>query len=249
MAYVYEHIRKDTNQVFYIGIGSDNTFSRAFYTHNRNYLWNEVVEETDYEIKIIERDIDWETACSIEQALIKKYGRVYFGDGILTNLTEGGDGFKQPHSEETKLKISKTTKGKTYEERYGEEKARELKVLRQQKQKEIWQSRSNEEVDKIKKKISKGNVGIKHNHPDVECPHCGKVGKNGVMGKWHFDKCKVFTGKSHTLSEEHKEKLKGERLQSRNLVWINDGNKNKRVKNNNTQKYLSVGWKLGMLSK
>ena len=22
------------------------------------------------------------------------------------------------------------------------------------------------------------------------CPHCGKIGGKGVMGKWHFDKCK-----------------------------------------------------------
>jgi hypothetical protein len=246
MAYVYEHIRKDTNEVFYVGIGSDNKFYRAFSTDGRNHLWEEVVEDTDYEIKIIERDIDWETACRIEKTLIKKYGRIYFGDGILTNLTEGGEGFKKPHSEETKLKISKTTKGKTYEERYGEEKARELKDLRQQKQKEIWESRSNKEVDRIKKKISKGNVGTQKNHPDVECPHCGKVGKAGVMSRWHFDKCKVFTGNPHTLSKEHKEKLKGERLQIRNLVWINDGNENKRVKNNTTQKYLLDGWKLGM---
>jgi hypothetical protein len=247
MAYVYEHIRKDTNEVFYIGIGSDNTFSRAFYTHNRNHLWNEIVEKTDYEVKIVEMNIDWDTACNIERELIKKYGRVQFEGGSLTNLTAGGDGFKQPHSDETKLKISKTTKGKSYEERYGEEKARELKELRQQKQKEIWEARSNKEVNKIKKKISKKNVGIKKNHPDVECPHCGTMGKAGVMSRWHFNKCKVFTGKSHNLSEEHKEKLKGKRPQTRNLVWINNGNENKRVKNNNTQNYLSDGWKLGML--
>ena len=24
----------------------------------------------------------------------------------------------------------------------------------------------------------------------VECPHCGKVGGNGLMQRWHFDNCK-----------------------------------------------------------
>ena len=26
--------------------------------------------------------------------------------------------------------------------------------------------------------------------PDVTCPHCGKVGYNAVMHRWHFDNCK-----------------------------------------------------------
>ncbi len=247
MAYVYEHIRKDTNQVFYVGIGSDNNFSRAFSDRGRNYLWKKVVEETDFEIKIIERDVDWETACSKEKTLIKKYGRLYFGDGILTNLTEGGEGFRQPHSEETKLKISKTTRGKSYIERYGEEKAAELIQQRRQRQKEIWESRSKKKRTEISKKVSKKQKGIPKHHPDVECPHCGKVGKVRIMSRWHFNNCKVFTGKSHTLSEEHKEKLKGERPQSRNLVWVNNGYENKRIKIDNKQKYLKDGWKLGML--
>ena len=27
--------------------------------------------------------------------------------------------------------------------------------------------------------------------PKIECPHCGKVGGEGVMKRWHFDNCKV----------------------------------------------------------
>ena len=30
MAYVYKHTRLDTNEVFYIGIGSQNKYKRAF---------------------------------------------------------------------------------------------------------------------------------------------------------------------------------------------------------------------------
>ena len=30
MAYLYRHIRLDTNEIFYIGIGSDINYKRAF---------------------------------------------------------------------------------------------------------------------------------------------------------------------------------------------------------------------------
>ena len=36
MAYVYKHTRLDTNEIFYIGIGSDNSFNRAFSKKKRN---------------------------------------------------------------------------------------------------------------------------------------------------------------------------------------------------------------------
>ncbi len=30
MAYVYKHIRLDTNEIFYIGIGNNNDYGRAY---------------------------------------------------------------------------------------------------------------------------------------------------------------------------------------------------------------------------
>jgi hypothetical protein len=36
MAYLYKHIRKDTNEVFYVGIGSDVDYSRAHTRHKRS---------------------------------------------------------------------------------------------------------------------------------------------------------------------------------------------------------------------
>lgn len=29
------------------------------------------------------------------------------------------------------------------------------------------------------------------NQPDIECPHCGKIGQKGAMYRWHFDNCKM----------------------------------------------------------
>lgn len=50
MAIVYKHIRKDTNEVFYIGIGND--IKRVTSLHHRNPLWHNIVNKVgfDYEI-------------------------------------------------------------------------------------------------------------------------------------------------------------------------------------------------------
>lgn len=43
--------------------------------------------------------------------------------------------------------------------------------------------------DDVKAKISKKLKGFKR--PVIECPHCGKVGADGLMKRWHFDNCKL----------------------------------------------------------
>ena len=46
MAYIYKHIRLDTNEVFYIGIGSDNTYKRANLKKGRNIYWNNIINKS-----------------------------------------------------------------------------------------------------------------------------------------------------------------------------------------------------------
>lgn len=31
---------------------------------------------------------------------------------------------------------------------------------------------------------------IFNKYSEVKCPHCDKIGKSGVMRRWHFDNCK-----------------------------------------------------------
>jgi hypothetical protein len=94
MAYVYQHIRLDTDTVFYIGIGSDTDgkFNRANLIKGRkNPHWNNVVNKVGHRVEILTDGISWKEACKEEKRLIKLYGRIADG-GILTNITEGGDG-------------------------------------------------------------------------------------------------------------------------------------------------------------
>jgi len=90
MAIVYRHIRLDKNEPFYIGIGKNS--NRAFIEHSRNDYWNAIVSKTKYEVQILFDDLSWEEACVKEKEFIKLYGRKNNNTGILSNMTDGGEG-------------------------------------------------------------------------------------------------------------------------------------------------------------
>jgi hypothetical protein len=108
MACVYKHIRKDTGEVFYVGIGKSER--RAYIKNNargQNKHWFNIVRNIGYTVEIVMTDITWEQACFVEKYLINHYGRRDLGMGTLVNFTDGGDGINgHKHSIETKKKIS-----------------------------------------------------------------------------------------------------------------------------------------------
>jgi len=111
MAIVYQHIRKDTNEVFYIGIGK--TIARSKSKVGRNNYWYHIVDKVSYEIEIIHNNISWEEACELEKFYIKKYGRKDLGLGLLVNMTDGGEGVvNKIVTDETRKKLSKLRIGK-----------------------------------------------------------------------------------------------------------------------------------------
>lgn len=155
--YLYRHIRIDKNEPFYIGIGTKQPrihnsikaeYRRAHETNRKeSYIWNNIVNKTSYKIEILFESNDYNFIKEKEIEFIFLYGRINNNTGILSNMTNGGDGFigyipskekiekhkifmtgrkqsqkeKQKrndsrkgylHSEETKLKISNSHKGK-----------------------------------------------------------------------------------------------------------------------------------------
>lgn len=90
MAILYRHIRLDKNEPFYIGIGK--TEKRAFFIHNRNKFWKNVVAKSKYEVEILFDNLTWKEACEKEKEFIALYGRKDLGTGILCNMTFGGEG-------------------------------------------------------------------------------------------------------------------------------------------------------------
>jgi len=89
LACVYQHIRKDSNIPFYIGIGK--TTKRSSSLKNRNKWWHHVANKVGYSIEILFDNISWEEAKKKEIELISLHKRKCEG-GILVNLTLGGDG-------------------------------------------------------------------------------------------------------------------------------------------------------------
>lgn len=134
MAYLYRHIRLDKNQPFYIGIGNDKYYSRAFSKTGRNKFWKNIVSKTDYEVEILVDGLTYEQACEKEKEFIKLYGRKDLSKGSLCNLTDGGEGgYGAVRSDEFKKNASEKLKGK--KNRLGKKQSDEVKKCISEKMK------------------------------------------------------------------------------------------------------------------
>lgn len=111
MAYLYRHIRLDKNVPFYIGIGKDKYYYRAYTKNCRNSHWRSVVKKSEYDVEVLFWDIDYNMAKIKEKEFISLYGRSDLGIGTLVNQTDGGDG-NTNWSEDQKNKFKKSRKGK-----------------------------------------------------------------------------------------------------------------------------------------
>jgi len=115
MAYLYRHIRLDKNEIFYIGIGSDNYYKRAYSKKYRNKYWNNIINKTNYNVEIMLDNLNKNNCIEKEIEFIKLYGRIDLKTGTLVNLTDGGEGLNGfNHSDSAKLKISQFQKNKVF---------------------------------------------------------------------------------------------------------------------------------------
>ena len=171
MAYVYRHIRLDTNEVFYIGIGSQKFNKRANTTVKRNQFWKNIVSKTEWYHEILFDDISIEEAKQKEIEFIKLYGRKDLGEGTLCNLTDGGDGTLNYKVKDTvKEKLSIKNKGKVLSEEHKQKiscshkgKVFSDKTLVKMRLAKLGTKQSNETINKRKVKLigNKSNTGKK----------------------------------------------------------------------------------------
>jgi hypothetical protein len=179
MAVVYEHIRNDTNEVFYVGIGEEE--GRAYVRYGRNPHWKNIVNKSGYTVNIIHKDIDWEEAKKIEILLIEKYGRKNLGLGNLVNMTDGGEGsLGVVVSEETRQNMSEAQKGRTFSEEAKQKMSKALKGRTfseeaKQKMSEAKKGGKNPNFGKPRSEETKQNMSEAHRN------------RKGVKG-YYFDK-------------------------------------------------------------
>lgn len=93
--YTYLHIRPDTQEVFYVGIGSDypGRYSRAYAFSKRNQLWKRIWHKNNKQIIVqIVNVFESSKECLAEEvSLIEYYGRKCKNQGTLANVARGGE--------------------------------------------------------------------------------------------------------------------------------------------------------------
>lgn len=204
--YVYRHIRPDTNQVFYIGIGNNNDkrfvpYARAKNKGNRRSdFWKRVVTKNNnaFEWEIIFECETLEECNAKETEFIKLYGRFNLGRGTLVNLTDGGSGAKNTvMSDEVKKKHSVSMVGGKH---YAAKKV--INVLTN----EVFDTVSAAEKSLGLKKTLLGTYlrgQVTNSSPFLFLTYYQKVGKEAAMGLILQHKNTSMTNKKHSnISKE-----------------------------------------------
>jgi hypothetical protein len=223
MAYIYKHIRCDKSEVFYVGIGSDTTFSRAFSKDRNNNHWKYIINKTDYLVEIIEDGLTWEETCEREKYWIKFYGRHDLKEGTLVNMTDGGEGtVGKIHSATAKEKTRKNHadfSGKNHPQ-YGLTQSEITKE--KNRQSHLGKKHSEETIKKLKKIKSGENhplFGKKHSLESIEKNRKSHLGKKHSQES--IEKIKAgLLGNTRRLGVKHSEETRKKISESlKNKIW------------------------------
>lgn len=214
--YLYRHLRRDTGKPFYVGIGkvydadvntkSTNTYYRRAFAGSKgrsNPHWHNTVENAGgYEVEIMLDELTKTEACAKEKEFVSLYGRSNVReDGLLCNLTDGGDGTKGwVCTPEISKKFSESRKGKPrnreavrrmVEYNTGKKRSEEAKLnmreARKKAAKKIQCIETGEVFDFIKDAATKmfGNYKIATNIKSVLVGKRPRV--HGYTFKWYED--------------------------------------------------------------
>lgn len=181
--YVYIHYKKDDGLPFYVGKGKG---SRATSRKNRNIYWKNIVNKHDYFVEIIFDNLSEEESFQCEIDVIKelKYFCVK-----LSNLTDGGDGLRNP-SEETRKKISEGNKGKKLSESHKKALHAKCKMKKSEEH---------------KRNISIGQTGVKRSK--IFCDKMSMLNKGKKLSE-ETRKKMSDARKGVPKSEDHKNKIR-----------------------------------------
>jgi hypothetical protein len=117
MYYVYEHYKKDTDEIFYVGIGriENGKYNRAASSIKRNPHWKSTTKKHGFYYKIVFESESRDEVCQKEIDLILEYGRKDLKSGSLVNKTSGGEKTFEMAEESVKSGVKKRMENGTYD--------------------------------------------------------------------------------------------------------------------------------------
>jgi hypothetical protein len=183
---IYEHIRPDTNKVFYVGKGSGR---RAQSKHRRNQHWNNIVAKAGgFSVNILVDNVDEEFAFLAEMERIDQLNRLNYK---LANKTEGGEGPSgMRHTDEAKRKIADAQRGEKHWTVGYEITEEHREKLRQARAKLVF-------TDEIRAKISEAGKRRVHTEETKAKMSQSKSGR-----KHHMANAVMFDGKFFGCAKE-----------------------------------------------
>lgn len=223
---VYYHRRKDTNEVFYVGIGKEG---RPYVSQNRNTWWWNIVNKVGYDVEIVHTDLTWDEAVEYEIKYIKEFGRADLGLGNLVNLTDGGEGTRgcSHYGEDNSFY------GKNHTEEYKKEASiRMTGLLVGEKNGMYGRTHTKEAIDKI---IENRRSYEGENNPFFGKTHTQEIidkiienNKTRTLPKSWYENMRLNSwGRERTEEEKQKQSLvvRGEKngnatLKKEDVLWI-----------------------------
>lgn len=178
--YVYAYLRQDGSP-YYIGKGKNK---RAWQKGK-----GEINPPTDKtKIIILEKGLSEIGSLAIERRLIKWYGRVDLGTGMLRNKTDGGDG--STGVKQSAIHVQKrvnASRGKAMGmsgKSHTEESKEKLRLA-------MLGKNTGPQTIEHRKANSLSKKGMKYNSQYIlKCPHCSKSGGSANMKRYHMNNCK-----------------------------------------------------------
>jgi len=146
--YTYAYLREDGSP-YYVGKGSgDRIFSNIRSIHKPSNISR---------IVFLRENMTEKESFDNEVEMIKLWGRKNLGNGLLRNMTDGGEGVSgHKHTEEHKKNMSLSHLGKKYRQRQGGMRRRNMSEETKAKIRLAITGRKHTEESKAKMRMAKG---------------------------------------------------------------------------------------------